>query len=146
MLAELCEASPNLPVDFNLATTPATTIASNVNNVPFDALPQRAIFAINTTQPFAVNNENNIDINKQQQQLAYGSNQQRPKITTTSFPRRQRRIRQQQYRQKQNIIENNRFAILAENNLDDNGDVDLVSNVDENEPVLAINRNKKKKN
>ncbi|CAF4078963.1 unnamed protein product [Rotaria sordida] len=146
MPAELCEASPNLPVDFNLATTLATTIASNINNVPFDALPKRAIFATNTTQPFAVNNENNIDINKQQQQQAYGSNQERPKITTTSFRRRQTRIRQQQYRQNQNIIENNRFAVLAENNLDDNGDVDLVSNVDENEPVLATNRNKKKKN
>ncbi|CAF1497080.1 unnamed protein product [Rotaria sordida] len=146
MPAELCEASPNLPVDFNLATTLATTIASNINNVPFDALPKRAIFATNTTQPFAVNNENNIDINKQQQQQAYGSNQERPKITTTSFRRRQTRIRQQQYRQNQNIIENNRFTVLAENNLDDNGDVDLVSNVDENEPVLATNRNKKKKN
>ena len=84
MPAELCEASPNLPVDFNLATAPATTIVSNVNNVPVDALLQCAIFATNTTQPFAVNNENNIDINKQQQQQAYGSNQQRQKITTIS--------------------------------------------------------------
>ncbi|CAF4344198.1 unnamed protein product, partial [Rotaria sordida] len=60
--------------------------------------------------------------------------------TTTSFRRRNRRIRQRQYRQNQNIIENNRFAVLAENNLDN---VDLVSDVDENEPVLATNISKK---
>ncbi|CAF1105376.1 unnamed protein product [Rotaria sordida] len=37
------------------------------------------------------------------------------------------------------IIENNRFAVLAENNIDNDDNVDLVSDVDENEPVLAKN-------
>ncbi|CAF1345140.1 unnamed protein product [Rotaria sordida] len=143
MPQELREPSPNLPNDFNLATTNAAiTTASNLNNVPVDALPQRTIFASNVTQPFVVNNTN---VNGQRQQQGYGSNQQRQQTTTTtsSFRRRNRRIRQQQYRQNQNIIENNRFAVLAENNLDKDDNVDLVSDVDENEPVLATNISKK---
>ncbi|CAF4360309.1 unnamed protein product, partial [Rotaria sordida] len=133
MPQELREPSPNLPNDFNLATTnTAITTASNLNNVPVDALPQRTIFASNVTQPFVVNNTN---VNGQRQQQGYGSNQQRQQTTTTtsSFRRRNRRIRQRQYRQNQNIIENNRFAVLAENNLDNDDNVDLVSDVDENE-------------
>ncbi|CAF4203904.1 unnamed protein product, partial [Rotaria sordida] len=66
--------------------------------------------------------------------------------TTALFRRRNRRIRQRQYRQNQNIIENNRFAILAENNFDD--DADLVSNVDKTEPTVVTNitkKNQKKK-
>ncbi|CAF1365937.1 unnamed protein product, partial [Rotaria sordida] len=143
MPQELREPSPNLPNDFNLATTnTAITTASNFNNVPVDALPQRTIFASNVTQPFVVNNTN---VNGQRQQQGYGSNQQRQQTTTTtsSFRRRNRRIRQRQYRQNQNIIENNRFAVLAENNLDNDDNVDLVSDVDENEPVLATNISKK---
>ncbi|CAF3917600.1 unnamed protein product [Rotaria sordida] len=145
MPQELREPSPNLPNDFNLATTNAAiTTASNLNNVPVNALPQRAIFASNVTQPFVVNNTN---VNGQRQQQGYGSNQQRQQTTTTAlFRRRNRRIRQRQYRQNQNIIENNRFAILAENNFDD--DADLVSNVDKTEPTVVTNitkKNQKKK-
>ncbi|CAF1500681.1 unnamed protein product, partial [Rotaria sp. Silwood1] len=131
MPVELRQASPSLPVDFNLATTAATTTASNINNGPVDALPQRVISATNTTQPFDVNNENN----NQQRQTTI--------TTTTSFRRRQRRVRQQQYRENQNVIENNRFDVLPEN--DSNEDVDLISNVDGNEPTLSTNSNKRAK-
>ncbi|CAF4390705.1 unnamed protein product, partial [Rotaria magnacalcarata] len=48
MPAELREPSPNLPTEFNIAATTATT-------VPPDALPQRETFLRrNTTQPFVV--------------------------------------------------------------------------------------------
>ncbi|CAF4993794.1 unnamed protein product, partial [Rotaria magnacalcarata] len=49
------EPSPNLPPDFNLETTTATTTTA-----PPDALPQRERFATirNTTQPFVVNQDN----------------------------------------------------------------------------------------
>ncbi|CAF4153681.1 unnamed protein product, partial [Rotaria sordida] len=61
MPTELRESSPNLPSEFNIATTTApittapitTTVTTNATT---DALPQREIFARrNTTQPFTVN-------------------------------------------------------------------------------------------
>ncbi|CAF3917583.1 unnamed protein product [Rotaria sordida] len=76
-------------------------------------------------------------------QTVYAITYRQQTTSTTAFRRRNRRIRQRQYRQNQNIIENNRFAVLAENNLDNDDNVDLVSDVDENEPVLATNISKK---
>ncbi|CAF1399817.1 unnamed protein product [Rotaria sordida] len=73
MPTELRESSPNLPSEFNIATTTApittapitTTVTTNATT---DALPQREIFARrNTTQPFTVN-ENYQNQRVQQQQ------------------------------------------------------------------------------
>ncbi|CAF3046150.1 unnamed protein product [Rotaria sp. Silwood2] len=61
MPIQLRQPSPNLSVDFNLATTAAITITTNINNVPIDALPQRATSVTNTPQPFAVNKGNNTN-------------------------------------------------------------------------------------
>ncbi|CAF1199801.1 unnamed protein product [Rotaria sordida] len=136
MPPQLRDPSPNLPAEFNLAA------ATTTNNIPVDVLPQRAIFARNTTQPFFVNNQGNTNQQQQQQPQNNGSNQWR-QTTTASFRRRQRRVRQKQYRQNEiNNNNNNRFAILAENNHDE---VDVMSNIDENEPLPVIRNNKKNK-
>ncbi|CAF3183115.1 unnamed protein product, partial [Rotaria sp. Silwood2] len=84
--------------------------------------------------------------NEQQlQQRTYnGSNQRRRQTTIASFRRRQRRIRQQEYCQNENIVQNNRFALLAENN--NNDDIDIVSNVDDSEPLPFVNNSKKNQN
>ncbi|CAF4191063.1 unnamed protein product [Rotaria sordida] len=133
MPPQLRDSSPNLPAEFNLATSTTT------NNIPVDTLPQRAIFAQNTTQPFVVSDQGNLN----QQQLQNNEFNQRRQITTASFRRRQRRIRQQQYRENEiNNNNNNRFAILAENN---DGEINVMSNIDESEPLPVIRNNKKNK-
>lgn len=107
--------SPSLPQDFNIETT----------NVPSDALPQREIFASaatttaqnNSTQPFVVNP---TEQNQQRQQ----------RTTTASHRRRQRRQRQQDNRRFS--ANSNRFAVLAEENENDNGDpiqIELIDTV-----------------
>ncbi|CAF1212260.1 unnamed protein product [Rotaria sordida] len=116
MPTELREPSPNLPPEFNIAPTTAP-------NAPQNALPQRERFAQrNTTQPFTVT-ENN-----QNQQLQQQQQNQRQRKTTSSFRRRQRR--------------NNRFAVLADDNENDN-----VSDVEvevKDEPIF-LNTNKRSK-
>ncbi|CAF1478516.1 unnamed protein product, partial [Rotaria sordida] len=68
MPTELREPSPNLPPEFNIATTTAPIITTITTNATTDALPQREIFARrNTTQPFTVN-ENYQNQRVQQQQ------------------------------------------------------------------------------
>ncbi|CAF3088060.1 unnamed protein product, partial [Rotaria sp. Silwood2] len=116
MPTELREPSPNLPPDFNIATTTAPAI-TNVN-APSDALPQRERFVQNnTTQPFTVTGNNQ---NKQLQQQP----NQRQRKTTSSFRRRQRR--------------NNRFAMLADEN-DNLSDVEAEVKDDS----MPLNTNKK---
>ncbi|CAF4609721.1 unnamed protein product, partial [Rotaria sp. Silwood2] len=118
MPTELREPSPQLPPDFNIATTTALAITNT--NVPSDALPQRERFVQNnTTQPFTVTRNNQ---NKQQQQ------NQRERKTTSSFRCRQRR--------------NNRFAMLADENDDNLSDVE--AEVKDELMPLNINMNSKR--
>ncbi|CAF1526503.1 unnamed protein product, partial [Rotaria sordida] len=116
MPTELREPSPNLPPEFNIATTTTTDVPSN-------ALPQRGRFVQrNTTQPFTVT-ENNRNQQQQQQQ-----GNQRQRKTTSSFGRRQRR--------------NNRFAVLADDNENDNvSDVE----VEVKDEQISLNTNKKQR-
>ncbi|CAF4241523.1 unnamed protein product, partial [Rotaria sordida] len=116
MPTELREPSPNLPPEFNIATTTTTDVPSN-------ALPQRERFVQrNTTQPFTVT-ENNRNQQQQQQQ-----GNQRQRKTTSSFGRRQRR--------------NNRFAVLADDNENDNvSDVE----VEVKDEQISLNTNKKQR-
>ncbi|CAF1350003.1 unnamed protein product [Rotaria sordida] len=128
MPTELRESSPNLPSEFNIATTTApittapitTTVTTNATT---DALPQREIFARrNTTQPFTVNE------NYQNQRVQQQQGNQRQRKTTSSFRRRQRR--------------NNRFAVLADENENDNiSDVE----VEMNDESMPLNANKKQR-
>ncbi|CAF3996097.1 unnamed protein product [Rotaria sp. Silwood1] len=127
MPTELRSRSTSLPSDFNLQ--------NNTNPAPPDALPQRARFINNTTQPFVVNNQNNTA-------RTTDSYQQR-KITTASFRRQQKRNYPQQNR-KNSISTNNtnRFALLA--GADDNETSDIESNIDDNKPVVVLENNKNK--
>ncbi|CAF1552774.1 unnamed protein product, partial [Rotaria sordida] len=86
------------------------------------------IFRNNTTQPFVVNQ--NEQENEQQNR--------RQQYTSAPFRRRQRRNRQQQYRQNE-FVNNNRFAIFADENNNDQIEIDLI-----NEEPININKNKKK--
>ncbi|CAF3783142.1 unnamed protein product [Rotaria sp. Silwood1] len=116
MPTEIREPSPNLPSEFNIATTiaPTTTTTTTATS---DALPQREIFARrNTTQSFTVN-ENN-------------QNQRVQRKTTSSFRRRQRR--------------NNRFAVLPDEN-DKLSDVE-VEVTDEPIPSIINKKQRKDKN
>ncbi|CAF4522755.1 unnamed protein product, partial [Rotaria sp. Silwood2] len=119
MPTELREPSPQLPPDFNIATTTALAITNT--NAPPDALPQRERFVRNnTTQPFTVSGSNQ---NQQQQQ-------QRQRKTTSSFRRRQRR--------------NNRFAMLADEN-DNLSDVEAEVK-DDSKPLNTNKKLRKVKN
>ncbi|CAF3636257.1 unnamed protein product [Rotaria socialis] len=128
MPAELREPSPNLPTEFNIAATTATT-------VPPDALPQREIFARrNTTQPFVV--DQNGQDNQQPQpppqpsrQRQRQQNQRRQRPTVSSYRRRQN-------------SRNNRFAELADENDNNKNDNDPIEIEVDNEP-MPFNRNMK---
>ena len=61
--------------------------------VPLNALPQRPIFANNQTQSFTVDQVDNL--NQQQQQ-------QVQRTVTSSYRRRQRRVKQPNYRSNNN--------------------------------------------
>ncbi|CAF3574042.1 unnamed protein product [Rotaria socialis] len=141
----------NLPEEFE-----AFNSTTNVNNVPIDALPQRAIFARTTpadsTQPFNVVNVVNDDEIREQPIINSGRNQKRQTSTTTASFRQQqqRRIRQEQYR-RNGINTNNRFAVLAEDNNDDADDYDyddddnVKDNVDNDEPLRSFKKNNNNK-
>ncbi|CAF4547627.1 unnamed protein product, partial [Rotaria socialis] len=145
----------NLPEEFQ-----AFNSTTNANNVPVDALPQRAIFARTTTtadstQPFNIAVADNDDEIQEQSIINNGRNQKRQTSTTTASFRRQqqRRIRQEQYR-RNGINTNNRFAVLAEdNNNNDGDDYDdddkVEDNVDNDMPLRFLkkknNNNRKRK-
>ncbi|CAF4663397.1 unnamed protein product, partial [Rotaria socialis] len=145
----------NLPEEFQ-----AFNSTTNANNVPVDALPQRAIFARTTTtadstQPFNIAVADNDDEIQEQPIINNGRNQKRQTSTTTASFRRQqqRRIRQEQYR-RNGINTNNRFAVLAEdNNNNDGDDYDdddkVEDNVDNDMPLRFLkkknNNNRKRK-
>ncbi|CAM4956614.1 unnamed protein product, partial [Rotaria socialis] len=78
----------NLPEEFE-----AFNSTTNVNNVPIDALPQRAIFARTTTadltQPFNAVNVVNDDEIREQPIINSGRNQKRQTSTTTASFRQQ---------------------------------------------------------
>ncbi|CAF4008240.1 unnamed protein product [Rotaria sordida] len=108
---------------FHEATTTAPITTTVTTNATTDALPQREIFARrNTTQPFTVNE------NYQNQRVQQQQGNQRQRKTTSSFRRRQRR--------------NNRFAVLADENENDNiSDVE----VEMNDESMPLNANKKQR-
>ncbi|CAF1268702.1 unnamed protein product [Rotaria sordida] len=109
--------------NFHEATTTAPITTTVTTNATTDALPQREIFARrNTTQPFTVNE------NYQNQRVQQQQGNQRQRKTTSSFRRRQRR--------------NNRFAVLADENENDNiSDVE----VEMNDESMPLNANKKQR-
>ncbi|CAF1057283.1 unnamed protein product [Rotaria magnacalcarata] len=77
----------NLPEEFYVSKS-----TTNTNNVPVDALPQRAIFPrtiVDSTEPFNV-----VDDGVREQKIDNGRNKKRQtrKTTTASFRRQQRRI------------------------------------------------------
>ncbi|CAF4565788.1 unnamed protein product [Rotaria sp. Silwood2] len=121
----------HLPPDFNLE--------SNINNAPPDALPQRAVFVNNTTQPFVVNNPTTT--NQQQQSATTNSNQQE-RTTSSALRRQQQRNRQQQQQQNCQTRNNNRFALLADN---DEDTTDIESNIDNHEPTVVTTDNSNNK-
>ncbi|CAF3147175.1 unnamed protein product [Rotaria sp. Silwood2] len=115
-----------------------------------NALPQRQQFTAtttttdnnnnnnNNTQPFTVYNTND---NQNQQNQQYRQNQ-RNEQTTSTYRRRQRRNQQSNY--QDNLISNNRYAALAEDDA-----TDVESNVDNNDnneilPINTRNNNKKR--
>jgi hypothetical protein len=115
----------NLPTDFDLG--PITTAASTRPTTPVDALPQRPNFATqtirttnDTTQPFAV------------------SEQQDPHVTTSSYRRRQRRVRQQDYRSMTNHAPN-RFMPLVNNEA-----TDLESNMGDDDNFVPVEQSNQK--
>ncbi|CAF5050036.1 unnamed protein product, partial [Rotaria sp. Silwood1] len=132
MPPSLRNTSPNsrsLPLDFNLEAT---------RSAPPDALPQRQIIASgNTTQPFLVNQNDQV----QEQQQQNGREQITTTTTTASFRRRQRRLRQQRYRQA-NVVSNNRFAAVVDENVSNDGDNNNNHN-DDDEPIIIKQKYKK---
>ena len=118
---------PNLPADFNLTNSGATTTSTRPRT-PNNALPQRSKFVTQTvtsnnrTQPFNVTDDNTNDNRNQQARQPSRNQQQRqqqlPNTTTTtaSFVRRKRRNRQKQYRNMTNQYDENynRFDALRE--------------------------------
>ena len=97
MPPELRDESPDSNININSRTTTRP-------QTPIDALPQRRIFAApttitaNETQPFELN-----------EQESAAPNHRTTDTTTASYRRRQRRVRQQEYRDM-----NNRFNVLID--------------------------------
>ena len=108
-----------MPAEFrdeSVDSNPRSHVASAAHTrpqTPIDALPQRPIFAAattNETQPFDVNERQDAPQNE--------------RATTSSFRRRERRVRQRQYRQ---MTENgNRFSALS----DEAGQRDIDNDLD----------------
>ncbi|CAF3604374.1 unnamed protein product [Rotaria socialis] len=115
MPTEFRDPSPtttsNLPSEFNLGAT-TTTEAAAITTAPPDALPQRERFAATTTTTFDTNNTQPFIVNQQQQS------------TTSSYRRQTRRGKQQRYRSTSNE-NNNRFALLNDDNDNDNDVVEI---------------------
>ena len=142
MPSQLRDVSPNAPnllQDFNLQNVESTTNTRPAT--PVEALPQRPNFATqtirrnNTTQPFATDGGQNVENNLNQ-------GQRNRQTTTTSYRRRDRRNRQDQYRNMP--INNNRFAAFEENAF-----TDIESNYgdyDNNIVPTINNKNKIKQN
>ncbi|CAF4154274.1 unnamed protein product [Rotaria sp. Silwood2] len=104
MPPELRDDSPN----FNPVSAAIT--APNTRPVtPIDALPQRQNFATDITQPFGVSDQSEALVPRRQER---NGRQHQGENTTSSYRRRQRRVRQRQYRE---MIDNtNRFNVLLD--------------------------------
>ncbi|CAM4851289.1 unnamed protein product, partial [Rotaria magnacalcarata] len=104
--------------------TPTPTPTPTTTTAPPDALPQRERFATtrNTTQPFVVNQDNQQPQQRQQPQQQQNQRQRR----ITSFYRRQQG-------------RNNRFAVLADENEDEENNIEMDIK-DEPMPFKAYNK------
>ena len=136
----LRDNTPDDNDNVNLLSTAPTTASSSRqvsrSTTPIIGLPQRRQFvttpATDATQPFDVNDQGQEEEQgsvPQVQQSANGYRQQQ-RTTTTSFQRRQRRIRQEQYRQINANV--NRFNVLndeLDNAVQDDNEINIQRNI-----------------
>ena len=139
----LRDNTPDDNNDVNLLSTAPTTASSSRqvsrSTTPIIGLPQRRQFvttpATDATQPFDVNDQGQEEEQGSVPQFQQTNNYQQGRTTTTSFQRRQRRIRQEQYRQMTANV--NRFNVL-------NDELDNVARNDDNINIQRVDRKLKK--